>query len=356
MKPPTILDVALVAGVSKSTVSRVLNADPMVSAEARELVSVAINALNYRPNVAARSMRGARSHWIALLYQNPGADYMRQIQLGAMAGSRDAGHLLSVHACDAFGSALVQEVRAIVDQLQPAGVILTPPLCDVQPVLKLLQGLTLRYARLGPILADRHGVSLGIDEAAAMCELTERVIKLGHRELAYVGGLPLDVQDPRRAGFDAAVAAAGLELPASRRTSCGFRMQRALAWALKSLAAPRPPTAILAANDDMAVGVLHAAYQLGIAVPQALSVAGFDDTYVAQLAIPRLTTVRQPLADLGRQAALWLAGTGPRRATSAPVVLPYELVPGGSTAPPADAPRSQHRALQPARRAQPHRG
>lgn len=107
MKLPSTLDVARVAGVSKSTVSRVLNGDPAVKQEARDVVVTVMSQLNYRPNVSARSMGSARSYWVGLLYQNPGIHYIHLMQRGAMARCREDGHMLSVHACDQVGQDLV---------------------------------------------------------------------------------------------------------------------------------------------------------------------------------------------------------------------------------------------------------
>jgi LacI family transcriptional regulator len=320
---PTIKHVAARAGVSFKTVSRVMNGDTHVNVDMREAVEAAMAALGYRPHRAARTLRSSRTYAIALLAGSrdepapgeraPIPEYLGEVIAGCTQACRPAGFHLVLELLtygDRRKAAAV--AGALLDDLAPDGVVLVPPLCDLDWLLELLEQRAIAYARLMPGAEPGRGACLAVDDFAAAQALTARLLEAGHRHLAMIAGPPDHLAArARREGFEAALAAC----PGARaRIGEGdFFLASGKREALRLLAGSDRPTALFAANDSMAAGALRAAATLGLAVPRDLAVAGFDDSSVAELTTPALTSIRQPTAQLARRAAAKLiaaAGAG----------------------------------------------
>lgn len=351
-KQATINDVARAAGVSIATVSRVLNNDTKVKPETRNLVLAAATSLNYRPNLRARSNGGARSYWVCLLHQNPGVHYIHRMQEGATQACSQAGRMLATHACQEVGAALLDEVADIIDTLRPAGVLLAAPLGQSLPLCLALRERQMPHVLLGETAADRLSPSVGFDEREAAREMTGVLLAAGHRRIAFIPGLPDFAADARYEGYVAAMVEAGLSPPPHKPPTAHFSFQQAVTLARRLLEQPKSqrPTAIFAASDDMAAGALRAAYELGLSVPHDVSVAGCDDTYVAEITSPRLATIQAPLQQMGAEGVnLLIAQEHLRGMPEAPehlrhllperlpvqLVLPFKLVSSGSIGAPA---------------------
>jgi LacI family transcriptional regulator len=320
---PTIKDVAARAGVSFKTVSRVMNGDAHVNPAMREAVEAAMAALGYRPHRAARALRSSRTYAIALLAGShdepePGErvqfpEYLGEVIAGCTQACRPAGFHLVLELLtygDRRKAAAV--AGALLDDLAPDGVVLTPPLCDVAWLLDILEQRAIAYVRLMPGDDPGRGACLAVDDFAAARALTERLLAAGHRHFGFIAG-PSDhlAASARLEGFHAALKAC----PDTRmRVAQGdFFMASGERHARRLLGGKVRPTALFAANDSMAAGALRAAAALGLSVPRDLVVAGFDDSSVASLTTPALTSVRQPTAQLARRAAAMLiaaAGSG----------------------------------------------
>ena len=332
-RPATIVDVARTANVSIKTVSRVLNREPNVSAATRELVQAAALALHYTPNVSARSLAGARSYLIALLYDNPSAAYIADLQVGALSECRRGGYHLIVEPFDFSRQDLAESVGDMAAKLRTDGVILTPPLCDHPGLLDALDAAGARYIRISPNTEPDRSAQVMMDERAAAKEMTLHLIGLGHRRIGFVKGHPDHGSSYLRLeGFIAAMEEAGLDpnpdLIVEGRNSFLSGVEAGVAL----LERQDRPTAIFASNDDMALGVMSVANRLSIALPQGLSVAGFDDTPTARVVWPQLTTVRQPVAEMAATAAALLIN-GPTAEENEHRVLNFEIVVRGSTGP-----------------------
>lgn len=326
---PTITDVARHAGVSMKTVSRVLNDEPNVQPQMRERVMASVKALNYRPNLHARSLARARSSLISLLYYPASAGFVAGMQLGATARCRELGYHLVVEALE--GDSGTRQLEHMIATLRPDGVILSPPVCDDDRVLATLHAAAMRCVRISPGQAAEAVGQVSMDDESAAAEMTAYLASLGHRRIGFIEGDPLQAASPRRlAGYRAALAAHGLPADPSIIVPGQFTFRSGLQGGERLLSLPQPPTAIFAANDDMALGVVFAAQQRGLRVPADLSVAGFDDSPFASLMWPPLTTVRQPLADMAVAAVDMLV----ERAPPAAAVLPHHLLARGSTAAP----------------------
>jgi LacI family transcriptional regulator len=330
-KLATITDIAKRAGVSIKTVSRVLNNEPYVRQHLRERVEEAALAMNYRPNQSARRLAGRRSFLVAHLYDNPNPAYIAGIQAGAARRCRDGGYHLVVEPIDAHLDDVQEAAERLVATLAPDGVVLTPPLTDNLRLLEAFIGHSTPLVRIAPA-QQGHGIRIYTDEREAARALTQHLIDLGHRRIGIVRSHPEHIAAVERfEGYCDALAGAGLRVDEQLIAQGFFDSQSGIGAGRDLLRRLERPTAIFATNDAMAMGVMFAARELGIDVPSELSVAGFDDTPMSQVIWPALTTVRQPLEDMG-----WAAVDALLRGEATPFEykLPFELKIRGSTVPP----------------------
>lgn len=306
----TIHDVAARAGLSIKTVSRVLNREPNVRAETVWRVQQAINDLNYRPNFSARNLAGRRAYLIALLYDDPGDSYLVRVQEGALHACQQLGFSLVLHPAAFDGPRLVDDVLALVRERRPAGLLLTPPVGDVAPLLDALEAADQDYARLSALDATRPGPLVTVDDRAAARDLTSYLIDLGHRRIAFIRGQAAHRSaSTRYDGFVDAHVAHGLEVDPRLLLQGAFSFESGRECGRVLLTRADRPTAVFAANDEMAAGVLHVARQLGLDVPGQLSVAGYDDNPLSRYVHPTLTTVRQPVRAMAELAVRQLVDT-----------------------------------------------
>ncbi|MDB5736949.1 MAG: transcriptional regulator [Sphingomonas bacterium] len=334
----TIKDVALKAGVSPKTVSRVMNGEAHVRAAVREAVLRVVAELDYRPNAFARSLSSSRSYLLGIFFDDPASGYAASMQRGALAQCRAKGYHLVVEPLDLATAEWESELIASLGALRLDGAILTPPLCEHGPLLDRFDALQLPYVRVSPGEEGRRSGSVDMDELRAAQEMTAHLIALGHRDIGFVQGNPTHGASPKRlAGYLAAMREAGLPVLDGRVAEGDFSFRSGLAAGEAMLRDAARPTAIFASNDDMALGVSVAAMKHGISVPGALSIAGFDDAAPSRIAWPPITTIRQPVDEMAAAAVAMLVDPGYRTNASAEVYrrhLPYALIRRGSTAPP----------------------
>jgi LacI family transcriptional regulator len=342
--PPTITDVARKAGVSIKTVSRVMNKEPTVHADTRARVQEAVAELNYRPQLSARSLAGAKSFLIGLLYYDPSAAFVAGFQQGATLGCREAGRHLVVESLHETGDDVLPQLESMLAALRPDGMILTPPLCDDPLILETLRVNRTPCVLISPAEGGHGMPRVLMDDALAAEELTDLLISLGHRRIGFIEG-DQSASDRRRHGYERALKVHGIRPDAALVVPGSFDFDAGVAGAQKLFALASPPTAIFAANDDMALGALTAAQRLGIAVPHDVAIVGFDDSRAASLVWPALTTVRQPLAEMAMAAVDMLLSGALQPGATGPVpvrVLAHEVIVRGSTAAPVKG-RQGHR-------------
>lgn len=327
----TIDDVAALAGVSTKTVSRVMNHEPHVRDHMRRKVLDAAATLDYRPSFAARALASSRSYLIGVYFDNPSIDYINGIQLGAMNACREAGFHLVVEQVDSRAPGAVAELDALLSTVQLDGVILTPPVCDQPRFLDTLDARGVRYVRIAPAGDFARSPYVRIDDRQGAREMTRHLIDLGHRRIGFVMGHPDHSATPlRHHGFVDAMAEAGLEIVPGLVVPSDFSFASGVEAGRTLLHLPQPPTAIFASNDPTAVGVMSVANQLHLALPGGLSVAGFDDSPIAQVVWPPLTTIRQPIVEMAAVAAAMLV----RPAKGVSHQLDFEMIVRGSTGSP----------------------
>lgn len=333
----TLVDVAAQAGVSMKTVSRVVNGEPHVRPEIRERVMAAASALGYRPNLSARALAGSRSYLLGLYLNNPNRAYVSQVEYGAMRACRSAGYHLIVEEMAGTGEDILPRVEALHAAVRMDGVILTPPLSDDRTVLDELRARALPVVRIAPAPADPDfGPCVVMDDEQAAYEMTRRLQGFGHRRIAFIAGPESHAAASSRCdGYLRAMQEAGLAGEATVRPG-DFDFRSGQRAGEDLLARDRPPTAIFAANDEMALGVMAMAHRRHLDVPKALSIAGFDDSPSAEVVWPRLSTVRQPVEEMAFQAAKMLiaARGSSERATAAVHKLDFEIIMRESVAAP----------------------
>lgn len=301
-----IEDVAAAAGVSMKTVSRVLNNEPNVREEMRQRVMKAVEKLQYRPNLSARSLAGQRSYVIALVYNNPSRNYLMEIQSGMLDACRDHHYNLVLAPVASPKQRKADDLKVVFEHFAPDGVVLIPPLTDDPVVLAFLEEHQVPYASIAPKHPEgRIGVMM--DETAAVLELMAGLVAQGHRRIAHIKGPPAHgACQWRYKGYRDALKKAGLAYDADLVVQGAFSFESGIEAGNALLDLKQPPTAIFAANDDMAAGVIRAACERGLVVPRDISVCGFDDTPIARHIYPALTTVRQPTSEMGKLATLQL--------------------------------------------------
>jgi LacI family transcriptional regulator len=293
--------VASAAGVSPSTVSRILTGNARVSDSKRAAVEEAIQRLGYQPNVMARGLAQGRTYSIGVLTQDINSPFYGEALRGiedALAGTGIAPLFVSGHwrprdEVDRIALMLARRVDGVI--------ILTGCLTDEQ---------LLDYARKVPVVVTGrkltgHGLtSLRIDDFAGAKLATQHLIELGHRVIAHIAG-PQDHSDSveRLRGYRAALTEAGINFDPNLVIYADFHEPSGVIAVNQLLSSHQSFTAIFAANDQTAFGARLAFFQRGIRVPEDVSLVGFDDIPAAQYAIPPLTTVHQPIYELGRIAA-----------------------------------------------------
>jgi LacI family transcriptional regulator len=334
---PTINDVARLAGVSKKTVSRVINRSTLLNSETRERVEQVIAELGYVPNPQARALALRRNFLIGLIHDNPNAQTVLNVQQGVLEALQGTEFELVVRPVDRRSPLMLEDVRAFLSRQRLFGVLLLPPISENDVLADLCDELGCRYVRMGSAQLDDPEHLVASNDREAVRDATAYLIDQGHSLIALIEG-PRGFRSAaeRRAGFEQAIEAAGIELPRNFIAEGNYTFESGIAAANRLLDLGPPPTAIFASNDEMAAGVVHAANQRGLSVPENLSVIGFDDTAIAAHIWPPLTTVRWPIIPMARSAALKLVGSLSDRAKAAaePSFFLSSLVRRASVAPP----------------------
>ena len=234
---------------------------------------------------------------ILLLFDNNGTEYVSRIQDAVARSARSLG--FPVQAENLFTDR--KPVTEFLDAVSPAGVILTPPLSDDRHVLSLIEQRGLPYVRIAPMLDPDRGSTVLMDEYDAARAITDHLLRKGHRRIGFVRGPSVHLVSMRRYnGYANALGGKGLRIDPALIVQGDFSRQSGREQAATLFAAK--PTAIFASNDEMAAGVIDAANAAGIAIPRDISLAGFDDNAIARTVRPRLTSVRQPLEEMGEVA------------------------------------------------------
>ena len=301
--PPTINDVAALAGVSKKTVSRVINRSTLLRPETREKVEVAIESLGFVPNPQARALAFRRNFLIVLLHDNPTAQTVMNFQRGVLRAIADSDLALVVRPVDRNSPEMLSDIETFLVKQRPLGALFLPPISERDDLAELCQRLGVRYVRVGSAPLDMAKRCVSSNDRAVVHEACRTLIDHGHRRIGFVRG-PQGFRSPieREAGFRAALQEAGLPIDESLFVQGTYRFQSGVDAGHALLSREDRPSAVFSSNDEMAVGVMRAARQLGLELPDDLSVFGFDDSPTANHVWPALSTVHWPIEEMGRLA------------------------------------------------------
>lgn len=337
---PTIADVAALAGVSVAAVSKAVNGKGGISAPTRDRILTAAAKLQWTPSAAAVALRGAKTRAIGMVAKRPpdllSADpHFTLLISGIESELSPLGYGLLLHIVGEEAGAEEAAYRRLARERRVDGVILTESrVGDTR--FRLLRDLGLDAVLVGtPWRPDPVPSVRATDPDRGLRAAVAHLVELGHRRVAYVSG-PEDRVHTRHRRRVVEDALAAHDLAPSHAIVADFTAAAAADAVGRLLADRRPPTAVLFANDSMAVAGMSAARRLGVDVPAGLSVIGHDDLPLGELVHPRLTTVRQDLLGLGRAAArALLAALGEARDATVDV-RPPELVVRESTGPAPD--------------------
>jgi LacI family transcriptional regulator len=337
----TMKDVAEAANVSMMTVSNVIHNRAYVNADLRKLVKEKISDLGYVPNRAAQELAGVSRPHIGLLYPAVINPFIAAVIVGSMSSASRLKVDVSVQLAQVDDP---RALKATMNRMKEGGVdgfLLPSPIAELAASTFRKKGLDVPAVALAPGIPIEGMASVRSDERQAAYDIVSMLFELGHRRIGHVAGPGTQGGSiARLQGYMDAMQAHGLEVnPALVVKSPSFRFQDGLAAAETLISAGPRVTAVFAANDTLAAGVLAMAQSRGIAVPEALSIVGYDDSPVAEQVWPGLTTIHQD-AQVMTERALELLEKGVRawRKDSSnklvrDVVLPYQIVQRASCAP-----------------------
>lgn len=321
------------------TVSRVLRGGHLVRAPLQERVFAAVKKLNYRLNVSARALAGSGPSRVGLVYSNPSQAFLSELLTGALKESSKLGMQLTLTA-DADAHDRTSEIESLL-RSGVTSFLLPSPACDAPDVLKLLREAKARWVAISPANLEIHPFSISADHFDIAGRMTTRLIELGHRNIGFIAGDPASKGGAERLrGHLRAMDAADIQdCPVEQGY---FTFQSGLDATERMLKSHPECTAIIACNDDMAAAAISVAHRHHLNVPQDLTIVGFDDTPIASIVSPAITTARQPIAEMAQSAIRMLHTAAlnneadENRRTQK--VLPCTLIERESSAAPRDNP------------------
>jgi DNA-binding LacI/PurR family transcriptional regulator len=296
----TMHDIARAAGVSQSTVSRVLNdtvtAVP-IAAHTRQRVLDVADRLGYRPNPLARGLRGAKTMLIGLIVREISDLFFTHAVEAVSIAARERAYNVVLGSAHSRADEAIA-LRAVLETRHCDGIIFLGDMRDQPRLLDDLTSSDVPVVALWQGTAPARLSTINIDNRGGITSVIDHLVALGHRRFGFIGGYPHGDIRERQAAFVEHLTALGLPpleshiRAASNNPGSGAEAFRGL------LGLPEPPTAVVTATDQLAIGALHAAHALGVSIPAQLSIVGFDDIPITRYTAPPLTTVHQPIGDM----------------------------------------------------------
>ncbi|KRB41275.1 LacI family transcriptional regulator [Phenylobacterium sp. Root700] len=330
---PTINDIARMAGVSKKTVSRVINESLFVKEDTREAIQSIIRETGYVPDPQARGLAFRHSFLVGLIYDNPNAQHTIDHQQGLLEAMAGTGFELVVRRVDRTSPTLVEDMRAFIERQKLFGVVLPSPVSEEERLVDLLKELDRRYVRISSTPLDQADRMVVSHDGQGAAQAAHHLAGLGHTRIALISG-----QQGRRSssvrmqGFEEGLAEHGLALDPALVRRGAYTYESGVQAARELLAMEPRPTAIFCLNDEMAAGAYLAARERGLVVGADISIVGFDDAPIAARLWPTMTSVRLPLRQMGRIAGEMLTPSALREAPATPREIVPELIVRNSTA------------------------
>lgn len=329
---PKIKDIARTVGVSPATVSRALSGSGLVAEPTLTRIRDAAEALSYRPNVSARNLRTRRAMAVLMVVRDIANPFYLEVLKGVEATARAAGYSVLMGNTEDDPEREAEYFDMLRDGHADGMILMTgklpsapaPPVhpsgLPVVVALEMIEGSGLPHVQ--------------IDNEAAAREAVEHLIGLGHTRIAHIAG-PDEMSARRRRGYRRAMADADLPVPDDYERPGDYSLGSGREGCRALYVLADPPTAIFAANDEMAFGAINELHRLGLSVPRDVSVVGFDDLFLSEAFHPPLTTVSQPRIAIGQRAmGLLLPMLAGRAGPAETVVMPTRLEVRATTAPP----------------------
>lgn len=301
--PITISDVAKEAGVSIKTVSRVVNNEHNVSEKTRQKVLSAVEALGYTPNPSAQSLARGYTGEIGLLVYNVADTYMMEVLHGLLDVAEKIGYRVTVSRCDIHQPDDITRIIRMASQRIVQGFIFTPPCDNSMEIIEALQKINFPFVKLSPRERSQTSSWVGTSDEQGCFEATTHLLDLGHRVIGFVQGDADHLGSWHRLeGFRRALHTYSIEPDTDLILQGDWRFESGVRCAETLFSREQRPTAVVAANDEVAAGIIQTAWRYGIHCPDQLSVVGFDDVPLARQLCPPLTTVSQPIYELATTA------------------------------------------------------
>ena len=298
-KRVTVNDVAQQAGVSLKTASRVFNNSPHVSQQKRQAVLKAAEKLKFKPNMSARQLASNRSYVLVHFYDNANTDYIAKIYEGMLKACHKYHYYAVAEPLSLENGNYADTIINYIGQFNIDGVILSPPICDDAKLLARLKAENINYVLISPKNLRPEDYAVFVNEETASQKITDYLIDMGHKKIAYVGGPETHgAARQRKRGFENSIMKAFGDTHQNSQVNGDFSMQSGHDAYLKIMKQSPDITAIFAANDEMAFGVMMAALNHGLKIPQDISIAGYDNSRLAALFWPSLTTIAPPVDDM----------------------------------------------------------
>jgi LacI family transcriptional regulator len=336
----TITDIARMAGVSKKTVSRVINHSGLVKQETRDRILRIVAEHDFRPDPQARALALRRSHLIAFISNQPNPNYIVSMQSGILEAVTGTPYEIVIRPCDRSSPTLYDDIEELVRHQKLFGVILTPSISEDDELIGRLRQLKCPYVRIAAVSLDSPENMIETHDYVGAAEAARHIARLGHRRIAHIRGLETFLSAKERLrGFRVGLAEFGLHIEERYLLTGGYTFESGVECGKALLEMDEPPTAVFCGNDEMAVGVYKAARDAGVRIPDELSVIGFDDSPIAERIWPAMTSVRLPIEHMGRLAAQLLVSNHDRMSMEPPAAMSVmpSLVVRDSTSAPAGA-------------------
>jgi len=329
----TIYDVAREAGVSIATVSNAINGKGKISKKRREQILKIMEELNYQPSFIAAALVGKRTYTLGLLLPDISNPFFGEIARAIEDRAHQAGYSVMMCSTDNKDERVERYIN-VLEQKMVDGVVIGTGVDDLD-ILKRLETKAIPFVLLARESAALAADTVVGDDCAGGYLAARHLASLGHRRIAILSEtMNVSSSRERLRGFRQGLAEAGVPFDSSDIVVCEFRVDEGRRGAQELLSRAEPPTALFCCNDVLAIGAMQAAKRRGLRVPDDVSIVGYDDTMLAGVTDPPLTTVAQPIQSMGEQALkLLLDGIHSADRVKQRVVLRPELVVRGSTGP-----------------------
>ena len=334
-KRPNINDVARLSGVSKKTVSRVINGSPQVRPSTLARINHVIKHVNYEPDIQARGLALNHSFLVGLIYNNPNPQYVVNFQDGVLEGLRGSDFELAVHHCDRNAPDFFEQGKRFIERHRLYGVIMSPSVSEDNRLVDWLRLTKRPFIRVAGVQLDAQTPMIMSNDKQGGIEAAHHLADLGHTDIAVITGRDdFRSSQERLDGFIIGLDGRGLRLKSEHIFKGQYTQESGFEAAEQILAHSHRPTAIFAFNDEMAAGAMRALHINGLKVPEDISVMGYDDFTICLAMTPQLTTIHSPTHEIGKLAATKLLSNRSDDGYERVSEVAPKLVVRESTAPP----------------------